>query len=279
MSEGYIYILKNPLYKDNIIKIGKTGRSPKERSEELSRETGVPGDFEILYKLEVSNCNIAEKLVHEKLKSYRIADGKEFFRLPISEATNIIVKVIRENNLLLSPEIKLKKEKEEKERLDRLNKEREIKEEESIIFKLELAQKQLKEVSSHLYELESGWRPSFSYCEYLIKSLTKSLDLGIEKVKPDVYRFRSMVFNELGRKDYYKREYYCKRAKTDIEKFLQLCPKNAKGYKTLGKIYEVLGHYDMAKKYFKEASKLGDNSAWNSTKKTSLALKRVLLKF
>ena len=50
MSEGYIYILSNPTFKE-LYKVGKTSRDPYERAEELSSATGIPTPFKELWKL------------------------------------------------------------------------------------------------------------------------------------------------------------------------------------------------------------------------------------
>jgi len=40
MNEGWIYILINPAFKKDLLKIGKTKRQPEERAKELST-TGI----------------------------------------------------------------------------------------------------------------------------------------------------------------------------------------------------------------------------------------------
>ncbi|MBA3017886.1 MAG: hypothetical protein FP811_07035, partial [Desulfobacteraceae bacterium] len=50
-ENGWIYILTNPSLQENLIKIGKTSRTPEERAKELSAPTGVPAEFEIVYKI------------------------------------------------------------------------------------------------------------------------------------------------------------------------------------------------------------------------------------
>ena len=44
MNEGYIYVLINPSMED-VVKIGKTERDPKNRAAELSSVSGVPEKF------------------------------------------------------------------------------------------------------------------------------------------------------------------------------------------------------------------------------------------
>lgn len=85
MSQGFIYILENHAYRENILKIGQTTRSPQIRAEELF-STGVPGKFIIFYQENVPDCKLAEKRIHEKLSKYRYDERREFFVLPLQEA-------------------------------------------------------------------------------------------------------------------------------------------------------------------------------------------------
>ena len=89
MNPGYIYILQNPSFQ-NLLKVGKTNRSPKERARELSSVTGVPTEFLVLYDVFVPNCDVGEKKVHEKLKKYRTASNREFFELTLEVAKKIV---------------------------------------------------------------------------------------------------------------------------------------------------------------------------------------------
>lgn len=92
-ENGWIYILTNPSLQENLIKIGKTSRTPEERAKELSAPTGVPAEFEIVYKIEVSDCHIVEKIIQKQLENYRHTTQREFFSVPINKAI-IIVKIV-----------------------------------------------------------------------------------------------------------------------------------------------------------------------------------------
>jgi len=93
MSEGYIYILFNRSLRNDFYKIGKTTRTPEQRAQELSSATGVPEDFEILYKKKVADCDWAEQLVHERLEIYRTSTSSEFFEVPSEIAIYAIEEV------------------------------------------------------------------------------------------------------------------------------------------------------------------------------------------
>lgn len=83
---GVVYILGNSAYRETVVKIGKSSRSGAERAAELSRATGVPLAFKVLYEEAVSDCARAEKLVHERLLNFRMNRRREFFDVPPHEA-------------------------------------------------------------------------------------------------------------------------------------------------------------------------------------------------
>ena len=92
MSEvGYLYVLANSAM-PNMIKVGKTTRSPEERAIELSKATGLPTPFIVVYEQLFADCSEAEFFVHAYLevKGYRVADNREFFNAPVS----MVVKAI-----------------------------------------------------------------------------------------------------------------------------------------------------------------------------------------
>ncbi len=95
---GRVYILRDPYHKDALIKIGRTKMDPEERARELSRATGVPHGFEVMFEEDVSDCTLAETLVHQKLSKYRINPRREFFRLPLKNAIRVVFTVCIEMN-------------------------------------------------------------------------------------------------------------------------------------------------------------------------------------
>jgi hypothetical protein len=88
---GYLYVLANSAM-PNMVKVGKTTRSSSERAEELSRATGLPTPFIVVYEHLFADCGAAESFVHAYLeaKGYRVANNREFFNAPAS----IVVKAI-----------------------------------------------------------------------------------------------------------------------------------------------------------------------------------------
>ncbi len=93
MPSGYIYILINPGLSKNLLKIGMTTRTPEERATELSKDTGVPGDFFVAYEESVPDCQYAERIIHKRLSSYRYNQGMEFFKLPLKQAVTVLTEV------------------------------------------------------------------------------------------------------------------------------------------------------------------------------------------
>ncbi|MBL7663523.1 MAG: GIY-YIG nuclease family protein [Bacteriovoracaceae bacterium] len=69
-----------------MVKIGKTKRDTELRAKELSRPTGVPGNFIVAYEVETEHYSELEKLIHKKLKPLRHSTKKEFFEIPLKAA-------------------------------------------------------------------------------------------------------------------------------------------------------------------------------------------------
>jgi len=85
-NQGYLYVLVNPAFRSNFLKIGKTTRTPSERAEEIGLGTGVPLRFYVVYEALVSDCHAAERIVHERLKCARSTTNREFFEVPLKDA-------------------------------------------------------------------------------------------------------------------------------------------------------------------------------------------------
>ena len=90
-SEGYVYILTNPSFKEDWVKIGKSSRPVDVRSKELDN-TAVPLPFEIFATMKTSKYNEVEKLVHktiDRLTDLRIRQNREFFNVAPQVALDI----------------------------------------------------------------------------------------------------------------------------------------------------------------------------------------------
>ena len=91
LRTGYVYILTNPSFKEDWVKIGKSARPVDVRSKELDN-TAVPLPFEIYAAIKTSKFNEVEKLVHktiDRLTDLRIRQNREFFNVPPQVAFDI----------------------------------------------------------------------------------------------------------------------------------------------------------------------------------------------
>lgn len=86
MKKKYIYIFTNT-HSENVVKIGKTDRYPEIRAEQLNRQSGTIGKYEVAWFKDVPDNDIAEKIVHHCLKDFNV--GKEYFDIDLSSAIQI----------------------------------------------------------------------------------------------------------------------------------------------------------------------------------------------
>ena len=93
-TEGYIYVLINKSF-PNYLKIGSTMKEPSIRADELNG-TGLPFPYEVKIKFLTKNCEILEKKVHSILDKKRVNLEREFFECTVTEAKQIIEKVIED---------------------------------------------------------------------------------------------------------------------------------------------------------------------------------------
>lgn len=90
-EKGYVYILTNPSFREDWVKIGKTSRPVNTRSKELDN-TAVPLPFEVYATLKTDEYDKAEKLIHkmiDRLTDKRIRKGREFFNIEPKLALSI----------------------------------------------------------------------------------------------------------------------------------------------------------------------------------------------
>jgi hypothetical protein len=116
---GYVYILPNPSFREDWVKIGKSSRPVDVRSKELDN-TAVPLPFEIFATMKTVKYNEVEKLVHktiDRLTDLRIRQNREFFNVPPKMALDIFRDIAMaiddaeiteyEGNIPLNPETNL----------------------------------------------------------------------------------------------------------------------------------------------------------------------------
>ena len=91
---GYVYILTNPSFREDWVKIGKT-TNMEERLRTLYN-TSLPLPFEVFATMKTVKYNEAEKLVHhyiERFTNLRIEKKREFFNVKPEEALEIFKEV------------------------------------------------------------------------------------------------------------------------------------------------------------------------------------------
>lgn len=91
-NKGYVYILTNPSFREDWVKIGKSSRPVDIRSKELDN-TAVPLPFEIFATMQTSKYNEVEKLIHktiDRLTDLRIRQNREFFNVQPEIALDIL---------------------------------------------------------------------------------------------------------------------------------------------------------------------------------------------
>ncbi len=96
-KQGYVYILTNPSFKEDWVKIGKSSRPVDVRSKELDN-TAVPLPFEIFATMQTSKYSEAEKAIHkqiDRLTDRRIRQNREFFNLEPALALEIMLDLAR----------------------------------------------------------------------------------------------------------------------------------------------------------------------------------------
>lgn len=94
-TAGYVYILTNPSFREDWVKIGKSARPVDIRSKELDN-TAVPLPFEIFATMKTVKYNEVEKLVHhiiDNLTNFRIRQNREFFNVAPQKALEIFKEI------------------------------------------------------------------------------------------------------------------------------------------------------------------------------------------
>ena len=94
---GYVYILTNPSFREDWIKVGKSSRPVDVRSKELDN-TSVPLPFEIYGTVKTTKYHELEKEFHAiltNLAKSRIRETREFFNITPQEAFKHLVGIAK----------------------------------------------------------------------------------------------------------------------------------------------------------------------------------------
>ena len=88
-GDQYVYILESSSMPE-MVKIGYTKSDPNERANTLSKSTGVPTPFNVVYSYSCFNGERIEKAVHKHFRKKRVNSQREFFYVSVDEAIKII---------------------------------------------------------------------------------------------------------------------------------------------------------------------------------------------
>jgi hypothetical protein len=111
-KEQYVYVMSNPSFSNDMLKIGWTREHPNIRANNL-QTSGIPTPFIVEFVIITQTGFELEKQIHNYIKTYRVKSNREFFK--ISQC--ILVEILTKNlNLELTqiteimvPNIKLPK--------------------------------------------------------------------------------------------------------------------------------------------------------------------------
>ena len=88
-GDQHVYVFDNPSMPE-MVKIGYTKYDPIERANALSKSTGVPTPFNVVYSYSCFNGERIEKAVHKHFRKKRVNGQREFFYVNVDEAIKII---------------------------------------------------------------------------------------------------------------------------------------------------------------------------------------------
>ena len=94
---GYLYALTSAQY-PGLVKIGFTTKHPIARTRELSRPTGILTPFHLAYYRDFDDCPSAEAVIHQQLDDLRVSPDREFFKMDLKEAVDVIDRLATELN-------------------------------------------------------------------------------------------------------------------------------------------------------------------------------------
>lgn len=92
-EKGYVYILTNPSFRENWVKIGKSSRPVDVRSKELDN-TAVPLPFDIFATIQTKMYSELESVIHrqiDRLTDLRVRQNREFFDIYPEYALEILL--------------------------------------------------------------------------------------------------------------------------------------------------------------------------------------------
>jgi len=98
LGDQYIYVLSRREEKE-LLKIGMTTRNIIKRVQEINAATDVVYPLSPRAAYRVTDCLLAEKLIHQLLAEYRLRDDREFFLIQFERACEVIDNCLTLNDL------------------------------------------------------------------------------------------------------------------------------------------------------------------------------------
>jgi len=81
-----------------MVKIGYTKGDPIDRANTLSKSTGIPIPFNVVYSYNCFNGERIEKAVHKHFRKNRVSAKREFFFVSVEDAIKIIELIGSQND-------------------------------------------------------------------------------------------------------------------------------------------------------------------------------------
>jgi len=100
----YVYVMSNPSFADDTLKVGYTREHPSIRANDL-HTSGLPTPFYVEFVIITNSGITLEKMIHEHIKQYRLISNREFFKISkdtlveiLEKELNLELKLINEIN-------------------------------------------------------------------------------------------------------------------------------------------------------------------------------------
>jgi len=89
-KEQYVYVMSNPSFPANILKIGWTREHPNIRANDLYT-SGIPTPFIVEFVIITQHGSKLEKQIHNHIKSHRVNSNREFFKISKDELSEKLI--------------------------------------------------------------------------------------------------------------------------------------------------------------------------------------------
>lgn len=122
---GWVYVFSNPGM-PGLIKIGRTTDEPRTRAAQL-HTTGVPTPFQVEYAVQVDDCDLLERRIHQHFRSHRMYRRREFFTVDLLAVVGAIESSVVNLNLCVLDVVDPRRERARvQERAEHERREREL---------------------------------------------------------------------------------------------------------------------------------------------------------